>query len=73
MQINALLFGGVFNAIFNLFHIVAAVFGGVVFVMDVAPRRPDMLRGVNRILFVGRIGEFGIAVFMLAPLRTDRI
>src|SRR4051812_49605426 len=44
------------------------VLRGVVRVVDVTPCRADMVRGVDRVLVVDRIGELDVAVLVLAPL-----
>ena len=52
-----------------VFMIVAVIFGGVVFVVDIAPGRPHMLGRIDRVLVVDRIGELDIAILVESLVR----
>src|SRR6476620_11567773 len=52
-------------------HFVLVVLGGVVLVVDIAPRGADVLGRVDRVLLVGLIGECDIAEFAEPFFRAD--
>src|SRR4051812_46450944 len=63
---HAVALGRTLDAVLDRGDVFGAVLGGVVLVMNVAPRRPDMLGGVDRVLLVRGIGKRDVAVLMLA-------
>jgi hypothetical protein len=70
-DVHAMLLGGAPDAALDRLHLVGAVPGGVVRVVDLTPGCSDMLGGVDRILLVDGVGERDIAIFLLAPLGVD--
>ena len=51
--------------------VLGIVLGGVVLVVDIAPRRSDVFGCIDRILLVDWIGELDVTVFVLTPLGVD--
>src|SRR5262245_58179361 len=63
-----MLLRGPLDPVLDDLDLVPVVLGGVAPVVDVAPRRADMLGIVDRVPLVGRVGELDVAVLVLAPL-----
>src|SRR4051812_43251853 len=70
-DLDTVLFGGALDPPLDRFHFILVILRGVIFVVNVAPRRADVFLGVNRILLVGRVGVFHITVLVLALFRAD--
>src|SRR4051812_14299020 len=70
-DLDAVLFGGAVDAVFDGLDFVGVVLVGVVFVVDVAVGGADVLRGVDGVLFVGGVRVFNVAVFALALFGVD--
>src|SRR5688500_4300018 len=71
LALNAVPLGCPLDSVLDRADLVAVVLGGVVLVVDVAPGRPHVLGGVDRVPVVDRIGELNVAVLALALLRAD--
>src|SRR5205807_1345823 len=67
-DLNAVRLGGSHDAAFDELDLIFGVLGGVIRMVDVGPRRADVLGAVNRVLIVGRVGEFDVTVLALALL-----
>jgi len=68
IDLDPVLLGGPHDPTLDRFDLVLV---SIVFRVDVTPRRSDVLRRVDRVLVVGRVGEVDVAVLPLTLLRVD--
>src|SRR3954467_6787863 len=73
VDLDTMLLRCLLDAVLDRLHFVGIVLGRVVLVIDIAPRGADVLRRINRVFLVRRVGELDIAILTFPFFRTHVI
>jgi RNA polymerase sigma-70 factor, ECF subfamily len=63
-DLNTVLFGRALDTRFDGLHFITVILGCIVFVIDIAPRSPNMLFSIDRVFVVHRIGELHVSILV---------